>query len=307
MKKYYLFMMLFYSSFFAFAINKTPDIIPLPSKITMKEGNFLINNKTNIVVEDQLTGIIDVADLFLNQLKTLAATSTEIHQFEKGEKYNQTILLKTMGNLSDSLGEEGYILDINPNNLSILASTPKGIFYGIQTLWQLFPSKATTVQAVKTYAIPALTIVDKPRFKWRGMLLDCCRHFMPKETILKYIDLLAFYKMNRLHWHLTEDQAWRIEIKQYPNLTNIGSKRIEEDGSEYKGFYSQVEVKEIVEYAAKRNISIVPEIEMPGHSIAAIASYPFLSCTQQPIKTETNWGVFKDVYCAGNDSVFQFL
>ena len=174
---------------------------------------------------------------------------------------------------------------------------------------QLLPAEfeSKTGMTKPGFKIPCVEITDNPKFKWRGMLLDCGRHFMDKEFVKRYIDLLAYYKMNTLHWHLTEDQGWRIEIKKYPKLTEIGSWRTEADGSRYGGFYSQDEIKEVVEYAKERFVNVVPEIELPGHSVAAIASYPNLSCTGKQIDVETQWGVFKDIYCAGNDTTINFL
>ena len=154
--------------------------------------------------------------------------------------------------------------------------------------------------------LPICKIKDWPSFKHRGMLIDCCRHFFEKDVIKKYIDLLAYFKMNTLHWHLTEDQGWRIEIEKYPLLTEIGSKRKDSTGI-YEGYYTKKDIKEIIDYAAKRHINVIPEIEFPGHSQAAIASYPQLSCTGNPIDVATEWGVFKDIYCAGNDSVYTFM
>ena len=157
-------------------------------------------------------------------------------------------------------------------------------------------------------ALPAVEILDKPRFAWRGMLLDCGRHFMTKDFVKRYIDLLAYHKMNRLHWHLTEDQGWRIEINKYPKLTEIGAWRTYEDGTKYGGYYTQEEIKEVVAYAQSRFITVVPEVEMPGHSVAALSAYPKYSCTGGPFEVSTQWGVHKDVYCAMcNEATFRFL
>ena len=177
--------------------------------------------------------------------------------------------------------------------------------HGIQSIRQLIPRK--TKNNPTKILIKCMEIHDYPKFKWRGLLLDCCRHFMEKDFVKKYIDLLAFHKMNVLHWHLTEDQGWRIEIDKYPKLTEIGAWRKDKNGDLYGGYYSKEDIREIVEYAKSRHIEIIPEIELPGHSIAAIASYPNLSCTGEKINVETDWGVFKDIYCAGEDSVFTFL
>ena len=194
----------------------------------------------------------------------------------------------------------------------ITAAAPNGLFYGMQTLKQLLPVESTN----GVLEVPVVDIKDQPRFAWRGNMLDCGRHFFPISFIKKYIDILAMYKLNTFHWHLTEDQGWRIEIKKYPLLTEISSWRDETvvghntdkyDGMGYGGFYTQDQAREIVKYAAERYINIVPEIEMPGHSSAALAAYPQLGCTGGPYKVQERWGVFKDVYCAGKDETFEFL
>ena len=157
-----------------------------------------------------------------------------------------------------------------------------------------------------SYKLPSVVIKDENEFEHRGFLLDCCRHFFDVKTIKKYIDLLSLYKMNVLHWHLTEDQGWRIEIDQYPLLNEIGSWR-EDSSGRYGGYYTKKEIREIIDYASDRHIEVIPEIELPGHSQAAIASYPNLSCTQDTIKVANEWGVFKEIYCAGNEDVFTYL
>jgi hexosaminidase len=205
-----------------------------------------------------------------------------------------------------------YKLESNPQYIEINAGDRAGLFYGIMTLIQLFPADP----AGRT--IPGVFIHDFPRFSWRGMHLDCSRHFFTTEEIKKYLDYMALYKMNVFHWHLTDDQGWRPEIKKYPLLTQISSQRKETligrpsshncfDGKPYGGFYTQEEMKDIVAYAAKRHITVVPEIEMPGHSLAVLAAYPGLSCTGGPFETGTYWGVFDDVFCAGNEETFRFL
>ena len=199
------------------------------------------------------------------------------------------------------MAEEEYQMKINKDSIIINATTTTAMMRGIQTLRQLLPIHK------KKANIPALYIHDYPQFPWRGMLLDCSRHFMDLNFVKRYIDLLAYHKMNVLHWHITEDQGWRIAIDRFPKLTQIGAWRTEKDGTIYGGFYSKEEIKSLVEYASQRHITIVPEIELPGHSLAALAAYPHLSCTGGPFEVENDWGVFKDIYCAGNDSVFEFL
>ncbi|MDR2231775.1 MAG: family 20 glycosylhydrolase, partial [Tannerella sp.] len=183
------------------------------------------------------------------------------------------------------------------------------IFYGMQTFLQLLPAEIespTTVNKI-AWTAPCVIIKDEPRFGYRGMMVDACRHFMTVEDMKKHIDVLAMFKVNRLHWHLTDDQGWRIEIKQYPKLTEVGSKRIEGEGHEYGGFYTQEDVKELVRYAAERFITIIPEIELPGHGLAAIAGYPELSCRSEHVTPRNVWGVEDIVFCAGKESTFEFL
>lgn len=193
--------------------------------------------------------------------------------------------------------KEGYRLTIDENGVFIDSNTNHGFFYSLQTLKQIYQNQE----------FPHVEIFDKPKFQHRGMLLDCCRHFMSIEFIKRYIDLLSFLKMNVFHWHLTEDQGWRIEIKKYPNLTKIGGFRMQ-DGKLYGGFYTQEEIKSVVEYAKSKFIQVIPEIELPGHALAALASYPELGCfPEKKYQVETQWGVFEDVYCAGKDSTFEFL
>lgn len=206
--------------------------------------------------------------------------------------------------------KEGYAVDISSKNIEINFSTNEGYFRALQTLAQLFDEHR------EDRKIPNLTIQDEPQFKWRGMHLDVVRHFFTVEEVKKYLDYLALYKINTFHWHLTDDQGWRIEIKQYPKLTEIGSKRKESmigpysddtyDGTPYGGFYTQDEIREVVEYAKKLHITVVPEIEMPGHALAALTAYPELSCTSGPFEVATKWGVFDDVFCP-KDETFEFL
>jgi hexosaminidase len=194
---------------------------------------------------------------------------------------------------------ESYRLEITPEGIAISADHPAGVFRGRQTARQLLESGAQE--------IPCGVIEDSPRFAWRGMLLDCGRHFMPMDVIKHTIDQLALHKFNVLHWHLTEDQGWRMEVPGYPRLTEVAAWRTQSDGTVYGGFYTEEQMREIVAYAAERFMVVVPEIELPGHSVAALAAYPELSCTGGPFEVETQWGVHDDVYCAGNDQVFRFL
>lgn len=199
-------------------------------------------------------------------------------------------------------GDEAYRLMVTPRGVVIQASSDRGLFWGVQTLRQLLP-----LEHASSVDIPAVSIKDAPAFAYRGFMLDVGRHFYPVSFIKKQLDLLSYYKINAFHWHLTEDQGWRIQIHRYPKLTDVGAWRTEEDGSRYGGFYTQNDIRNVINYARERNITVIPEIEMPGHSTAALAAYPEYSCTKQPLAVAHTWGVFKDIYCVGNPQTFVFL
>ena len=200
------------------------------------------------------------------------------------------------------LGNEGFRLHIDSNSATLTANTSTGLYYGIQTAKALSLYDSTN----GFYYLQGVDLTDYPEFAYRGMHLDVCRHFFSKEVVKQYIDELAKSRINYFHWHLTDDQGWRIEIKKYPKLTEVGAWRTEKDGKRHGGYYTQADIKEVVAYAAERHITVIPEIEMPGHSSAAVAAYPWLSCAQQPVAVPNRWGIFSDIYCP-NDSVFQFL
>jgi hexosaminidase len=274
-------------------------LVPQVQNLSLASARFVMNKETVLIIEPQyekegqyLKELLEASMGF--DLKT-ATTATQ--------NFIRLEALKS----KETLPAETYHLQIDSTSLTIYGADAAGVFRGIQTMRQLLPSSFHRKEQHASWALPSLSINDSPAFKWRGMLLDCCRHFFSKDVIKQYIDLLAYYKMNVLHWHLTEDQGWRIAIDKYPKLTEIGAWRKGEDGKPYGGFYSKEDIKEIVAYAQERHITIVPEIELPGHSQAAIAAYPHLSCTGAQLEVGTKWGVFKDVYCAGNDSTFQFL
>ena len=306
-------------------------IIPKPVLLEKSNGRFLIDSNTQIFAQDGLDNESHyLLDLLAKPLGFRLKTSTE-------DKANGNIILK----LSDQISEkEGYELTITHKNITITGKTATGVFYGIQSLRQMLPAKAEH-NPIETLTVAAVTIKDHPRYPYRGMHLDVGRHFFPVAFIKKYIDLIALHKMNNFHWHLTEDQGWRIEIKKYPKLTSIGSKRsgtviverdenvrkhfLESDNKPYGGYYTQEQVKEIVAYAAKRHINIIPEIEMPGHSLAALAAYPEFGNTdiiplgnnsrkyrkakrgeKRTYEVGTMWGVMYPTY-APKESTFKFL
>lgn len=280
-------------------------IIPAPMSLARTEGTFVLNSKTKIISDKAATS---EAEYLAEILSPATGYKLSVKKNSSKPKTKNTIIFDINDNLKD-LGDEGYRLQVEKTHIRVEAYKPAGIFYACQTLRQLLPppifcsSKVSNIE----WTIPCLKIEDKPRYEWRGQLFDCCRHFFPVETVKRAIDLLALHKMNRLHWHITEDQGWRLEIKKYPKLTEVGAWRKDADGNRYGGFYTQDDVREILDYAQKRHIIVVPEIEMPGHSTAALASYPELGCTGGPYEVANRWGVFKDVYCAGNEYTFEFI
>ncbi|MBK7129240.1 MAG: beta-N-acetylhexosaminidase [Crocinitomicaceae bacterium] len=278
-------------------------IIPAPLHLETRDGNFKLDQNTFISYASDLEmeanyfkGLIDSASTFSIQRNVDAQT--------KSSEIELKIVFDFPEELQD---EEAYRIIIAPQRLQITALQPQGIMHGIQTVRQLFVNSFHSGEKRNAWYLPCLKIEDKPAFHHRGLLLDVCRHFFEKKVIFKYLDVMSYYKMNVLHFHLTEDQGWRIPIEKYPLLNQISSFRKEKDGTMYGGFYTKDDLKEIVAYANERHIEVIPEIELPGHSQAAIAAYPHLSCTGQQIEVANEWGVFKDIYCAGNDSVFIFL
>lgn len=282
------------------------NIIPAPIQMIQEQGTFKLSKSTKIIIDKADSAAIKVAKYFQEMLK-VKGIELKLSDVVNSSATSRDIYF-TMTGVRDSLGSEGYELSVSRNGIIIRANSGSGYFYAIQTLRQLMPADFENADSkYSKISIPNVLIVDIPKFAWRGLNLDCCRHFMTKDFVKRYIDLLAYHKMNILHWHLTEDQGWRIEIKKYPKLTEIGAWRQLADGTNYGGYYTQDDIREVVAYAAERYVNVVPEIEMPGHSVAALAAYPQFSCTGKPLKVETSWGVFKDIYCAGNDSTYMFL
>ncbi len=281
-------------------------IIPAPAHLERGTGFFELT-KTTVVSADTSDSLVrHVAQYFAKHVRRATGLPLPVLSLSSPGK-GKFIHFKLIGDAN--LGDEGYRLIVTPQAVELEANRPAGLFYGVQTLFQLLPPEiySRTDPAGIFWSIPAVTITDKPRYAWRGFMLDVSRHFFPKEFIKKQIDYLAMHKMNHLHLHLTDDQGWRIEIKRYPKLTQISSWRRTEDGRITGGYYTQDDIRELVAYAQSRFVTIVPEIEMPGHCQAALAAYPQLSCTGGPFHVATEWGVHKDVYCAGNDSTFAFL
>ena len=278
-------------------------IIPNPQRIVAGEGQFRLNDRTVIWAPD--------AAAIGRSLSRWIQEASGLHLVvnEAGDRpgdVGNTIAISLVG--GDSA--EGYQLDVSPSGITIRAATPAGLFYGCQSLRQLMPLPGSLP------SIPALSISDQPRFPWRGLHLDVARHMFPIPFIKRYLDLMAFHKLNLFHWHLTDDQGWRIEIKRYPRLTEVGAWRdstplpadpTQGDGLRYGGYYTQEEIREIVAYARERHITVVPEIEMPGHALAALASYPQLGCRGEGYRVWPTWGIAEDVFCAGSSESYEFL
>jgi hexosaminidase len=287
------------------------NIIPLPTLMEERPGFFRLTPKTEIVADDANRLNADALHGLL-----AAPTGLLLRRRTPGLPATSSAILLQLNPARAALGDEGYRLEVRPEAVILEAASATGIFYAIQTLRQLLPVEIESRQKIEAaWRVPCILIEDKPRFRWRGFMLDEGRHFQGKETVLLTLDLMALQKLNVLHWHLTEDQGWRIEIKKYPRLTEVGSLRVgtsqgfgkAHNGVPHGGFYTQEEIGEIMAYAAARHITIVPEVEMPGHSLAALASYPELSCTGGPFEVATGFGIFPDIYCAGKDSTFAFL
>ncbi len=284
-------------------------IIPMPQHLEAVDGRFAINSET----------VIATAAIAKNEANYLAEMLSVASGFNIPINISEdqgNIVLKIDSTLEQI---EGYKLTVRTNHIELAAKTTKGIFYGIQTLRQLLPpsSEASVIAAL---SIPAVDIIDNPRFSYRGMHLDVGRHFFPVEFIKTYIDLIAMHKMNTFHWHLTDDQGWRIEIKQYPKLTEVGAwreetlighmsgpkRKLKYDGKKHGGFYTQEEIKDIVAYAQAQHVEIIPEIELPGHSLAVLAAYPELGNFNKEYEVGTYWGVYSQIY-APTEETFTFL
>ena len=282
--------------------NQGINVIPKPLSLVQNEGSFKVTKSTKFYASTPEAKTI--ATFFASKIES--STGYDLAISEEEVSSNAIALL-----IDNSLevNDEGYTLDATDKLVSIKAKTAKGLFYGMQTLMQLLPAEieSTTVVNGIAWTLPCVTIKDEPRFAYRGIMLDPCRHFIPVENIKKQLDVLALFKINQFHWHLTEDQGWRIEIKKYPKLTEIGSKRVDGEGTEYSGFYTQEQIKEVVAYASERFINVIPEIELPGHALAAISAYPELSCKGDSLSPRIIWGVEEDVYCAGKEETFKFL
>lgn len=297
------------------------QIIPQPLSIKTSAGFFTLKPDTKIYLPNDEKDWATAAEYLKLSIEPATGYALEYQSIAQNtpNTADNAIFFQHDPEMTN---QEAYQLDIKPNAVFIRAGSAAGAFYAVQTLRQLFPpeiygSKLSNRET--PWTAPCCTIQDAPRFAYRGLHLDVGRHYFPASFIKRYIDLLATHKLNTFHWHLTEDQGWRIEIKKYPKLQSEAACRTETlaghysdspkryDGTPYCAFYTQEEVKEIVAYAQKRFVTIIPEIEMPGHSMAALSAYPELGCTGGPYETGKTWGVFEDVYCAGNEATFEFI
>ncbi len=279
-------------------------VIPEPQEAQLSEGHFILTSNTIIHTSPNFCLI---ADYLQSMIQNRCGYELQISQ----ETRDSDIIILEYSGTSSEMKEEEYILDISKNIIRISAQFDAGAFYAVQTIFQIIRDKEEYL------AIPQLRIKDYPRFSYRGFMLDVGRHYHPIDTIKKILDTMALLKLNIFHWHLTEDQGWRIEIKKYPKLTEIGSKRKDSKiggylpgfyrGDPHEGFYTQDEIRDVVDYAQERFIQVIPEIEIPGHCSAALASYPELSCTGQQIEVKTKGGIYRDIYCAGKETTFEFL
>jgi hexosaminidase len=292
-------------------------IIPAPVKVDPRPGQFQITAASRILAG---TGLKNEAQLLAGHLRSATGYKLKIES-PAANRSNGDILLTT-NNADPALGAEGYVLSVNTNLAVIRAPTAAGVFYGSQSFLQLLPPQIFSTQHVSgvDWSVPCGEICDAPRFVWRGFMLDVSRHFYTKAEVEKVLDLMALYKLNTFHWHLVDDQGWRIQINKYPRLTKVGAWRKDigfgldpksstayDAQGRYGGFYTQHDIREVVAYAAARHITIVPEIEMPGHSSAALLACPELACPNAKISMPDKGGVFTGVYCAGNDATFKFL
>ena len=290
------------------------DIVPLPRTIAVQQApGFVLSEKSAIVYAD---GLEKEARFLSEYVEEMTQMKLAVRPFAKKSDARGNITLSIAvpdkKKVVAEPNEEAYTIEVTAKGVAISGQTAAAVFRGVQTLRKSLPIVEETAQVV----LPAVKIADEPRFGYRGMHLDCSRHFFPVEFVKRYIDLIALHGMNKFHWHITDDQGWRFESKKYPKLTSIGGWRSGtvvgrnsgiDDGIRHGGFYTQDECREIVRYAADRHITVIPEIDMPGHMVAALAAYPEYGCTGGPYEVEHTWGVFVDVLCPGKEQTFKFV
>lgn len=281
------------------------NVIPLPQEVTLtQKGAFVLTGTTPIVYpegDEQLKNDAQFLSDYIADVTALRLTTTSA-------KVKNAITLRLNKKVQS---KEGYVITVDKKGVVIEGATAAGVFYGVQTLRKSIPVDKSLTEVT----LPGVVLKDAPRFGYRGVMLDCARHYFPVKFVKQFIDLIAMHNMNVFHWHLTDDQGWRIEVKKYPDLAKIGSVREKTvlghnsdvfDDTPYGGYYTQEEAREIVKYAADRFITVIPEIDMPGHMIAALAAYPDMGCTGGPYKVSPIWGIMPDVLCLGNEKTYQF-
>lgn len=285
-------------------------VVPAPDKISYnaKGGDFTLSASTVI---NYTAGNADMernATFLAQYVKDM----TKLELGKQAAKGKAKTGISLVLNAKAKLAPEAYEIVVDKRGVTVTGATAAGVFYGVQAIRKSLP----VLQSAESVELPAAKVEASPRFAYRGMMLDCSRHFFPAKFVKKYIDMIALHSMNRLHWHISDDQGWRFEVPGYPRLTEVGSKRAQtvtghnselEDGVPYGGYYTDAEIRDIVKYAAERYVTIVPEVDMPGHMMAALAAYPELGCTGGPYKTGEFWGVYRDILCAGNEKVYTFI
>ena len=323
MKKIFLSIAIF-SLFLPLSLNAkneevTINVIPYPQSVTIGKGTFKsaganFNCDQAISKESQrvIKELADKITLISGRICSFA-TPVGLSSSSAKDKMKGFIFLKNA-----SYGPEEYSIDITKKNCTVQANGYNGFLYAVNTLKQLMPVAifSDNLDPNQSFLMPCVSIKDSPRFAYRGMMLDCSRHFFSVEEVKKCLDIMSLYKLNRLHWHLTDDQGWRVEIKKYPRLTEVGAYRNgtmigkdwkSNDGKRYGGYYTQTQLRDVVAYAQKLGITIIPEIDLPGHMVAALASYPNLGCTGGPYEVSTTWGIMDQVLCPGKEDMFNFL
>ncbi|MGZ8558789.1 MAG: beta-N-acetylhexosaminidase, partial [Chitinophagaceae bacterium] len=305
-------------------------IIPQPVSLVKQSGSFILPEQLTIYT-DKNTDVKKIGTQLVERIITVTGYKVVLKESSEASSNGISLTLST----GKSFPKEGYSLQVKTSNIVLEAAEPAGIFYGVQTLLQLLPKEIVSNSKIvkEKWAIPAVTITDYPRFGWRGLMLDVSRHFFTKDQVKQYVDDMVKYKYNVLHWHLTDDQGWRIEIKSLPKLTSVGAWRVDKTGTfgtfskpapneprTYGGFYTQDDIKEIVQYAKERFVSILPEIDVPGHSLAAIAAYPELTCTPGTYAVSSGekfmvwpgggqhfYGLLDNALCPANEKVYEFM
>src|SRR4030095_7363731 len=321
----------FFSGISLLALSQTAsiNIIPIPASVTVRTGSFQLTDKSAIELASTDADANRVAHFLADALNTSTGYKIPVSKSGSGG----AIKLVLLSSEDKSLGNEGYKLSVTTNEVTVSANKAAGLFYGAQSILQLLPKEIESKSVAKdiSWTMPVVEITDYPRFGWRGLMFDVSRHFFTKQEVKQFIDDMVKYKYNLLHWHLTDDEGWRIEIKSLPKLTKVGAWRVNREGKwantgnpfpnepkTYGGFYTQDDIKEVIQYAKEHFVTILPEVDVPGHSLAALASYPELSCTPGPYNVSAgssfmNWfsggheGVIDNTLCPANEKVYEFL